>query len=248
MDLADQVQESTRRGSDDRGLAMSILLRSQCLLRLNQTDEAVNNLEQLTGLNPKVLEEASSLSSVIRAVAQFKKGNLDAAEAFGKQALTQLSKLTLNYESIIEYSVLAEFLIGLASSQMGSPQPSRRKDAAMACRLLTKHSNFFPGGKAQALQLRGLCLVHSGNPKAAMRAWKSSIAHARKYSMPYDEARTLYQMGLHAPQSTEERIQHLRRAVELLEQCGASVDLAEARQALSACTGMQSGTGDGHNA
>jgi eukaryotic-like serine/threonine-protein kinase len=79
---------------------------------------------------------------------------------------------------------------------------------------------------------RGLAAFLANNPRRAQQFWQKSLTAARKWRMPYDEGRALYEIGRHLPEDDPKRAENLKSAAAIFERIGATWDLRLTREAL----------------
>lgn len=110
---------------------------------------------------------------------------------------------------------------------------------------LAEFGRIYSVAKPRALLLHGQFLETMGSgsakQKQAHAAFKTSLDVARKNKMPYDEALALYELGKHA-EAHQNRMNNLKRAQDLFEQCGAMYDFERCRQQLQRAERSKSGS------
>lgn len=121
------------------------------------------------------------------------------------------------------YAGLAEVYTGAwAAGVRGMRQRTRT-----VCKILGQFSLMYPVGRPEMWLAHGCYQWLRGRSWRARRAWRKSVAAARKYRMPCEEARAHLALAGHLPQTDPERVQHQNRARELFAQMGAKYYLCQ---------------------
>ncbi len=221
---------ATRRGYEvQQGWAIDG--RGSCALRLGRLDEAASLFEQASTMLANREERiiAISVAGSLAAV-YWRQGRLElaypAAEAAAR-LIGQIPGVSLGYYVREGYLGAAEVFLGLWEEGSSDIQAQAR----WVCRSLHAFARQFPIGQPSAWQYQGLYDWLDGKPDRARRAWRKSLALARKLEMKYTEGQAHYEIGRHAAAGPERRF-HLERAAEIFGQLGAAYDLALAKSAL----------------
>jgi len=122
---------------------------------------------------------------------------------------------------------LAEAYLLAAEQAQGTEGADWLKKARTACQAALKQGKANRGGLPEAMRLQGRYEWLNGNPKSAHKWWQRSLASAQELEERYELGLTHLEMG----QRLGERA-HVEQAEKILEQVGACLDLAHARELL----------------
>ena len=124
---------------------------------------------------------------------------------------------------------------GLWEAAAADPAARRHwaRRAAQACACLRRDARIFKAAEPAFYRWQGLRDWLSGREGRAHRAWRRSLAVARRQGRVYEEGRTRYEIGRHLPPSDPARRAQLERACALFDRTGATWDLGRAQEALA---------------
>jgi tetratricopeptide (TPR) repeat protein len=127
-----------------------------------------------------------------------------------------------SYFSLPGYIHVAELFLTLWENG----DKAQARNAHLAIHALTKYARAFPFASPAALRCQGWSECIETGLVLSLGSWHDSLKAAQKIGMPYEEARTQFEIARHMNKSPE-RDTHLRRARELFERVDAQYDLAQ---------------------
>ena len=112
------------------------------------------------------------------------------------------------------------------------------KAAGRAVKNMRSFGRLFPIGQPRSWLYQGLYHWLDRKPTKAHKAWQKSLEHAKKLSMPYEQALAHFEMGRHlsermTPANDDERQAHLIQARDIFTELNAASDLARVEAALA---------------
>ncbi|HEY6040688.1 MAG TPA: adenylate/guanylate cyclase domain-containing protein [Anaerolineae bacterium] len=96
-----------------------------------------------------------------------------------------------------------------------------------------RYARVYSFGRPRAWLLRSLYYRLAGNTRRAQQDARISLRAARELEMPYEQARTHYEIGRHLDVRDPDRKSHLQTALEIFSRLHAPLDEARVRAALS---------------
>jgi tetratricopeptide (TPR) repeat protein len=217
--------EDAERGSLEHqaygrnGLGMVALRQGRNAEALVQLERAAELLEQSNELGV-----AKQMNYGARAILYARLDRWEEARQMAGRVAraTRLLPQTLHHgiDGLIGWAEVALQLQGQPPRRRGGLADTRRAVAA-----LRRFALFYPMGRPAAWRYRGRLAWQEGKVRTALRAWRRSLAEARRLEMPYDEGMACVELGLHLPPADSCRHEHLVRAVAILSRLGARPDL-----------------------
>jgi tetratricopeptide (TPR) repeat protein len=120
---------------------------------------------------------------------------------------------------------LAEAHLIAAETDFQGEGARRLKEASRSCGAALKLGKQFRPALPEAMRMRGTYEWLRGKPAAAHKWWEESLALAKELGQPYDNARTLLEMG-----TRNQNVEQLERAAEIFADIGAKLDLAQTKE------------------
>ncbi len=117
-------------------------------------------------------------------------------------------------------------------ASLSTPPAELAEQARKACRTLHRYARVFPIGRPRAWLYQGCYDWLSGKARKARKAWRKSLAEAKRLAMPYEEGLAHYEIGRHLPAGDAARREHLGHAVEIFTRLGAEYDLEQVNEVL----------------
>jgi class 3 adenylate cyclase len=231
IEFCELASTSAARRDDQQMLVGTLLIKFMNLLPQGRIPEALATLEAALPLTdeagPFKLWAYGGL-----ALTSLAQGELSSAHQYTKQGLAILK----HAPSLVLYGVgpmsVIESSLALLEHPTCLSAPERRQLTSQIrwlCRLARLGRWSVKPIQPAAWRAQGLLEWLDGHHTRAQRAWRTSLTIAEQLGMPYEQARTHYELGRHA--TGPERYYHLARARALFEQMGASYDLAQAQKA-----------------
>jgi tetratricopeptide (TPR) repeat protein len=233
--LSDDYYASAQRRHDAHNRAWALRSQVYCLLPRGEFALAFSRLteiEQILTQNPNIVDEALQIDLYgLLALVHLRQAEPDLALVAANKALTLMAEtMPTSYLSLPAYAAVAETYLSLWETHPHNPPPTfKRRSLRQACRALRSYARVFPIGKPQAYLWRGLFEQQSGRRFLAKRLWAKSLAAAERLEMTYPQGLAHYQIGRHLPCDHPDRVRHLRRAVDIFAQLGATYDLEQAK-------------------
>ena len=122
---------------------------------------------------------------------------------------------------------LAEAYVLAAEQAQETERPDWLKKARPACQAALKQGKANRGGLPEAMRLQGRYEWLNSKPESAQKWWQRSLVLAQELKERYELGLTHLEMG----QRLGERA-HVEQAEKILEQVGACLDVARARELL----------------
>jgi len=112
------------------------------------------------------------------------------------------------------------------------------KTASRAVKNMRSFARLFPIGQPRSWLYQGLYHWLDRKPAKAQKAWQKSLEHAKKLSMPYDQALAHFEIGRHitgqpARANDNKRQAHLTQARDIFSELNAASNLASVEAALA---------------
>ena len=190
-------------------------------------------LRALTRLPFQKMGSRSSVQFILKAHYWYREGRLSEAAATIEKGVEALELLSVPLFALYQgIDVLARTCVMLGEQEQYTE--AMHSYIIRLTRVLRKMMRFSPYVASGYQLYRGLAAFLAHRPREAQRLRQKSLSAARKWHMPYDEARALYEIGRHLPVSDPGRIQNLQAAAALFEQIGANGDLELTRALLEA--------------
>lgn len=152
-----------------------------------------------------------------------------------EQALVKLEasqEILQNQSIIIEIAILgnglSEAYLAAAERSSGEEKQAWLKKAKRSCRDTLKAAKRYRPPLIDAQLLQGRCEWLRGKPAAADRWWEKALAESRDMRDRYAEGMDNLEIGRRSGDP-----KHLQQDESILEEIGAELDLADAREALA---------------
>jgi tetratricopeptide (TPR) repeat protein len=210
------------------------------LIRIGRAREALASHE----VNATLWETIKDITQQINhhsfvALGRWQTGDFAQAQKEAADILPVIFRTPAGIYSIgMGYFAIADMLFACWEERMANPQQDVisvaevRKNAAHLNRIIRSYSRVFSIGRPGLWLNQGRFDWLSGRTNRAHSAWEKSIAIARELKMPYEEAKGLFELGRHSPDSTE-RETYLRAALEIFESLQAQYDIEQTRKWMS---------------
>jgi tetratricopeptide (TPR) repeat protein len=221
------VLQSAEHRANAEHLAWGLFLTGRSLVALGRLREAVDYLRR----GHARIVDVGDLSSMIMCEGSLARallygGDTDQAAALAEVLWRRLRALRAPIpgpQCLDAYGALPEVYLALWESRRDAAA-TFGEGARWACRELRRFARMVPMAQPAALRFTALEHWLEGRSARAEAFWGRSLAAARHYRMPYDEARVHHDM---ARCGAEERTSHRSGARELYERLGCAHHLAE---------------------
>lgn len=233
FEYAERMVEVSRRRSSDFSLAYGLQGKGFISLHMGQFDNAMNSLNELLSMiekeNSKVTDESLKLESYgLLSQIHLRLGNIKPALEMAEKSIELSTNATpSNYSAFSGYAGPA--LVYLSLFETAQESSDYRKDAWKACKLLRKYARVFPIGESRAWLYAGWYHWLTGNHSKAHKAWKSSLASARRLSMLYDEGLVYLELGRHSLPEDRMRNEYISKGIDIFTKVGALHDLERSK-------------------
>lgn len=127
---------------------------------------------------------------------------------------------------------LVEVCLPMAEEAMGQAQQVALQHTKQACRALWRACRYYATGRPHAYRAQGTYMWCKGNPAAARKWWQRSLQEAEAQGACWDLGRTHYEIGRRLGDAAS-----LAQAITIFTDLGATVDAANAQQALQGSRG-----------
>lgn len=190
-------------------------------------ERALENAKEGDSLDPTPINVAHLNS--IRAMANWRLGKAEQAVKHLSVALPIVETLPPQvYSLLIAYRIMAQVTFeiweqGITFDVHGWHSTAEiRKTVSKLLKLLKKFKPAFLMAEPTFLYFQGMKKWMDGKHGAALKDWETSVQSARKFSMPWDEANALREIGKHSEGATRQK--HLQQAFNLFTSCHAEYD------------------------
>jgi class 3 adenylate cyclase/tetratricopeptide (TPR) repeat protein len=236
--LLDEVANSTHGRGDPQALCWCSYSQARLLLAAGQAAEAVSLLEDVFARYPNDLGRVEAfVAHGIWALACWRRGEGQHAREMAERAARLIAGVPRSVSYAFDgYDSVAEVRLGLWEAMKEAPPAGRarlRREAQDACAALRRHAAVYPVARPAGQRWSGLYEWLCGRPSRAHRAWRRSLGAADRLQMPYEAARTRYEIGRHLPATDPARRRHLEAARATCEHLGATWLLTRTREALA---------------
>lgn len=210
------------------------------LCELGQPEEALNVLQPRAGDAPPQLRVTRATVLGVTALAHARKGSPHAAWETVQECLRMDIDGTLVPAScsVILTGPLVAILACWARVGAGAPAEvaAYERAARWFLRRLKAYGRACRPGIVMTHYFEGRVHTMAGERRRALRAFASATEGAAKLGMRHYEALAQLELGLAAPEDSETRHAHLKRAARLLTECGIDYEVAVAGTATDADT------------
>ncbi|MBI5030988.1 MAG: AAA family ATPase [Chloroflexi bacterium] len=227
--LADELYATASRRRDSRFMALALQAQALCDLYRGEFDEAMRRLQSLKSLVaegdqiavlPLKIETLGLLS-----LTHLRRSEHEEALSTADQGLTLTTKsMPSFYAAITGYAGPAEVYLTLWENQFRTPNIAKR--AHQAVQTLAKYAHVFPIGAARFYLDQGRYHWLTNKPSQAHKAWQTSLHHAERLGMLYDQGLIHYEIARHLATTDPARQEHRSRALEIFAHVKAAYDLA----------------------
>ena len=120
---------------------------------------------------------------------------IEKARAMVDAANAVIDKRGFGHSAYPARNARAEVCLAEAETAHGRARNPALRSAATACRLALKEARFSHDARADAFRLQGTKEWLSGQEASAMAWWQRSLAAAKTFEIPYDGAKTHFEVG-----------------------------------------------------
>jgi class 3 adenylate cyclase len=168
------------------------------------------------------------------ALGHLERGELDQAHQTAEQVLEHLTKTRRpDYFAILGMSAAAETCLTVWEAGPASHRGSEAaEEAQRLSRLMERYAGISPPARARSLLWRGCIEWLRGRPERAAASWRGSLDASERFALPYEAARTHYEIGRRLRLTDPERRVHLTRATQGFSRLKADSDLKRTAAAL----------------
>ena len=221
-DLADRLYTTAKQQNNTVHQSWSLTSRMENHLLLADRGDILTLASELEDLVQQTNESGPQQKYYgVSALVHMQNGDWEKADEFAKKLLEIISvERPTSFGLLTGYMATAETYLGLWERKALSDMDYVKKQAALACKLLTQFTQILPLGEPAKLRAHGLLAWRSGKPDRARKLWTQGLARAQELDMPLEEALANYELGRHLADGDPQRQIHLERAKELFEQMG----------------------------
>jgi hypothetical protein len=234
---ADVLYTSARRQGDLQAEAWGLLDQIESLIALGDLKRTMTLLQALTPFLEKDIGRSEQIWGYgLLAVGLLRSGQLAAAYDAARRAnLVSVRQAPVAVYTFEGYAGAAEVLLALWENGANLTPISGSEvaqSARQACHALKVYARVFPIARPRSWLCQGQLRWLSGHPTQGMNTWQRGLKMALQLQMPYEEGRSLYEIGRHHAEPTPRR-DYLERAALIFERLGAADDLGRTRQILA---------------
>ena len=232
LDIQTQLFEDARRRRNPLHQCWSLLGVAVNHTRTGKPEQAIPLLEEAL----QILQDTPNIASSIEtygqlALAYLRDGQKDKAITAADKALEISAGISPTvYSMNIGYTAIADVYFELWEKSLQNPD--LKSDSAKyqtlterSIKHLKSFQGVFPIGQPSTPYYQGWHKWLTGNHEAARKLWQKSIEASQKYRMPYEEALSLYRLGVSLPKDDGVRSEHLAKAMTIFEEMGCVVEL-----------------------
>ena len=155
----------------------------------------------------------------VSALVHMQNGDWEKADESAKKLLEIISaERPTSFGLLTGYIAAADTYLDLLEREALPDLGYIKRQAALACKLLTQFTQILPLGEPAKLRAHGLLAWLSGTPDKARKLWTQGLSRARELHIPLEEALVNYELGRHLAADDPQRLVHLERARELFRQ------------------------------
>jgi class 3 adenylate cyclase len=136
------------------------------------------------------------------------------------------------YFAVLYMSAAAETFLTLQEIDPSNAASECETRIRYLCRQLALYAKINPPARARWLLWEGCAEWLRRDPRRAFRLWHRALAEARRFELPYETARVLYEMGRRLDQADPERRVHLTAAADGFRQLNAQEEWKRALAAV----------------
>ncbi len=227
---AENLHTHASRQQDLRYMARGMQGKAYSELHLGRMEAALSSVYKLQDLIEKgkvqVLQLQMELWGLL-ALSLLQKGEFDGAVQAAQQALTMTTKgRPAFYAAYTGY--IAPGKVFLTLLENGDRSRVNLDNLRLALGTIQQYTRVFPIGMPQFQLQLGQNWWLEGKHSHARHAWHTSLTHARKLGMAYDQGLANYEITRHLPEGDTERQSHLAQAIQLFTEVSALNDLERA--------------------
>jgi tetratricopeptide (TPR) repeat protein len=234
IEVFSQVYHSSRRSGNTQTYLWGMLGQAENLLPAGRFDEAQTFLDEAATVPMQKFGRDSEIRfNALNALVNMRQGNDAQAFQFADSTLNLISQATPTSSWLMQhYAAPAETFLTLweLGAPVGSPA-DLQKSTQQACKMVSRFARVFPIGKARAALCQGWLEYLQGNRDKAKKRWESALSKASSIGMPYEEALLSFEIGRHSDNPGQ--AEHLRKALTIFEQLGASYHADRTRALLN---------------
>ncbi len=204
------------------------------LLRLGRTEDACTTLPVLEKLMSEKLGRIAKMSYYGTSAQIYLQQNmLEYAKRDADLAVRHLGDITRSPFSIIEIlNGIGEVYLAVWEAHNDRHDPVVVQAKAW-CKTMFQFATQYPFAQPRAWAQQGWAYWLRGRQSRAFTSWEKSLKMAYLLNMPYEQARTHYEIGRHLALDNPKRREHLQQAEDLFTRLGASFDLERVRAIFS---------------
>jgi tetratricopeptide (TPR) repeat protein len=230
--LSAEMHTMASNADDAQRKAHALLIEAWHLLPEGRLDAAVAGLQEAARLLQGHGSRADEiLAHGLLGLAHLRGQNRERARMAADQAANLIAQSQPVAVSILEgYAGVTEVYLSLwAAGDRSAMGPAHQ-----ACAAFRRYARALPIARPRAWLFWGLAADLTGRQRRAAAAWRKSLALAERMALPYEQGRTLYEIGRrHTPAGLRARQALLARAAEIFEDIGAAYELAQVQAAMA---------------
>jgi tetratricopeptide (TPR) repeat protein len=229
--LSAQMRTMASHADDTQRKAHALLIEAWHLLPQGRLDAAVAQLQEAASLLQGHGSRADEiLAHGMLALAYLRRQDQERARMAAHQAANLIAQSQPVAVSILEgYAGVAEVCLSLwAAGDHSAIGPARQ-----ACAAFRRYARAIPIARPRAWLFQGLAAHLTGRRRRAATAWQKSLALAERMVLPYEQGRTLYEIGRHTQAGLPAQQAPLTRAAKIFEDIGATYELAQIQAAMA---------------
>ena len=228
QELAEELYLTAHRRQDSRFMALAVQEKAHYALYTGMFDDAINHLmtlQTLIGDGDEITVIPLKMELLgITSLVHLRRGEDKEAEETARQSLDLAVKMIPSfYAAITGYAGPAEVYLTLWEANPNNTDFAR--GSKLAVQTLGKYERVFPIGKPRLLLNQGRYKWLTGKHSQAMKAWQSSLDHAKELRMLYDQAIAGYEIARHLPATDAMRQNHIASALNIFASLQARYDL-----------------------
>lgn len=205
------------------------------LVHMGQWEEAVSLLEVAIPLSEQTGDVIATLApKALYAKLCWQMGKRDGMWETAESLFQRVS--TSSATAFGNTKIFSNLLELLLLMWQESPRPDLPEKVRMLCKQYVGYTRVFRFALPTALRCQGEYEWLSGRPAKAWPLWQKSLVAAQENKMPIEEALAHYRIGRFLAPNDPQHTHHLRQAIRIFTELGATYDAELAQKLLKAGT------------
>jgi len=232
-----RLQEISLRSNDIQSIGWAYSNLAEVGVWLGDFDFAITYAQKRIDLIPQFSDDidATTTSFSILAIALWRSGKIEIAEAAALQALDHIRELPdkRGLYTLIGYGILAELMLEIWANHPNTARRAEFKEHAQeALKMFKESTSVLLTGKAWYWRCLGMSYWLNGDRKRADEWWKKALSMAQASQMQYEETIIRVLLAQYITSNMIERRTALQKAQETFKHLGAKYDEARVRELL----------------